>query len=143
MVTYEQIMARYGVCQETIRRWVKSGNFPVPRVRQGRTILWLEDDLEKFDAGKGPEATVIDQREMEDLLKENDATWTSNAAEALGVDEGRVTPEAVVQQMRASLGLSADASDLQVLGATLDLLRKYRGLRQAIIQIVKVLGRLV
>ena len=145
MLTIEQVANTFGVSEITIWRWRQNGSFPEPTEKVGRRFYWDEEIVNAWRRKyPGTEKIMqIDDREIAELREEKDARWTSTAAEALAGDEGKIAPEAVGRQMRSSLGLSTDATDLQVLGTVLDLLQRHGRLKSVTTNFSKILHKLL
>jgi predicted DNA-binding transcriptional regulator AlpA len=43
------ILARYDICELTLRRWIARGKFPAPMRLGGREIRWKISDVEAFE----------------------------------------------------------------------------------------------
>lgn len=47
-LTVQEVAAKIGVTVNTIKRWIKAGNFPEGRKYSPRIIRWFESDVEKW-----------------------------------------------------------------------------------------------
>jgi prophage regulatory protein len=50
-----EVLARIGVSWVTIWRWEKKGEFPRRRLLGGRTVGWLESEIDNWCAGREPQ----------------------------------------------------------------------------------------
>lgn len=41
----KQLAIRYGVHRTTIWRWVRTGNFPAPKILSSKCSRWADDDI--------------------------------------------------------------------------------------------------
>lgn len=46
LLTYEDLVLRYGVPVNTLRQWVRRGKLPEPDYRVGKSPAWLPSSLE-------------------------------------------------------------------------------------------------
>lgn len=46
----EQVAKRYSVSKDTIWRWRRNGDFPLPIQLGGKTVRWRLSDLEKWES---------------------------------------------------------------------------------------------
>ena len=80
-LTVRDLAKRYGVGEETIRRWHRSGYLPDPRPTPGAALHWSHRDLREWEKAGGCEVADTAKLEEDDwkrtiLEAHADADWS-------------------------------------------------------------------